>query len=268
MRKKFFKRYESVKEFESALSSTKKQAGFASESSHCCDFGFNGTHNYKEANDKLLYGDKELAKQINDAGLYTTKCNIQKYTERRAFAAAVVGAVPHVPNFIAGVPNTMIRQIKTHVKTPVVTIGYNMSVGGATSKMTIIRNASELLSAVLILESKGIRVNLYALSHSETQKDEALLAIKIKSSGQPLDLLKVAYPIAHPSMNRRHKFCWLEHFGPLSFGGGYGWCIDDEKKSKGAFAEHGLRFDSIFTCGSLDGMTAEEIVEQISKGAK
>lgn len=264
---KVFKKYESVKAFEADLASTKARFSYVgSHDTTSYDFRFTGTHDYDEANKKLLFGDNNLAKKIGDAGLYETKCKIQKYATKRSFVASVVGVAPHVPNFIAGVPNSMIRPINTHVKTPVVTIGYNMSVSGGVDKGDIISNASQLLSAIIILEAKGVRVNLYALNHSKTDEDEALFAIKIKSSGQPLDLLKIAYPIAHPSMNRRHKFCWLEHFGPLSFdGGGYGWAVTDEKKSKADFAAHGLRFDNIFSYKLLRGKTAEQIVAEICK---
>ena len=177
----------------------------------------------------MLYGDKKLRKKIEDAGVYTTRLKVQKTVARRSIYTSVVGCAPHVPNYVAGVPVAMINEKKVKVKQKIVTVFYNMAVSGGTSARDIIEACAQLISACMIIEASGVRVNIYAGSVSEDEGQRVGFAIKIKDSGQPFDTLKMCYPLAHPSMNRRHKFRFLEVTKGVKRGwsDGYGFRCND-----------------------------------------
>lgn len=271
MAKVFFQKFENIKTFERFLTTTPKAPSYkfatASTNDDKSTKKFTKTENYEAANNLLLYGDKKTAKSIGEAG-FDEAVKATKYESRRVYSSNVVGCAVNVPNYLAGVPCNMIRCTMQRQPKNVLTIGYNMSVGSATTASAIQTAAAKLLAAIVTLEAKGVRCNLYALNHSKSfsNNDEALLAIKIKNASQPLDLLKCAYPMAHPSMNRRHKFRWLEVSEAFEYDGYYGQCVSDTQKSISKFAEYGLHFDNIFTHYDLYHLTAEQIIGKLLKG--
>lgn len=261
-----FRKFESIKSFTDYLDNGTTQPAFKRhESSKNGTSSFTGTVSYADANNRLLYGDRELMEKIYASGVYETEAKINKYTNKRQLTAAYVGFAPHVPNYVSGVPNNMIRQIATRVKQPILTIGYNTAVMGRVNADDIIKACAEMVSAIIILEAKGYRVNFYTLDHDTTDDGTVSYAIRIKTSSQKMDVLKMAYPMAHPSMNRRHKFRFTEvtEGVPESFVWGYGCPTYNEDKMKKHFAANGMVFDTIFSYDSLEGKTASDIIEYI-----
>lgn len=265
---KIFKRFESIKAFEAYVSSGTVQPYFEGHmASHSGSLSFCGTKDYEDANNRLLYGDNELMKKILEKGVYETAAKLQNYANRRIYSAAVVGCAPHVPNYISGSPNGMIRTHVVRQPSPVVTFGYNTAVSRCVSKEDIIRATAEMVSAIMILEAKGIRVNFYAVDYDYKGDTTVSYAIKIKTAGEYMDLLKMVYPMAHPSMNRRHKFRFTEVTPgvPKSFVHGYGYPGTNENMMKKHFAQHGLKLDRCFCFDTVEGKTAEQIAEMVCK---
>lgn len=264
-----FRRFESIKAFAEYCNKGTVQKPFvdhqSSQSSD--DFSFYGTKNYSVADMKLLFGDHELLRKIEQSGVYETEAKVHKYMNRRQFVAAHVGFMPHVSNYVAGAPNAMINMRNVRVPQPVITIGYNTAVSGGISADEIITATCQMVSAIIILEAKGYRVNFYAVDHDRTIDGNVGYAVKVKTSGQHLDLLKMAYPMAHPSMNRRHKFRFEEVTPkvPSSFVYGYGCPVSYESEMKNFFSRNGMKFDKILCFDMISGLNAEQIIDLICK---
>lgn len=265
-KEEIFKRFDNIKAFEAYLAKGTTLPGMSDEAT-TGSYSFCKTHSYHEANDLLLYGDKNLQKKIMDMGLAKLKTNLNKYVVRRQTFTAVQGFAPHVANYIAGVPNSMINARMKHIKQNVVTVYYNSAVSGNVEASSIMESVAKLCCALIRLEAQGIRTNVYAgtLGHEDTQS--VCFSVKIKSSGQPFDTLKMMYPLAHPSFNRRHKFRFVEvteGVKPKEWRYGYGSSERDDAKTKEFLERHGLKVDRCFNYKSVQYATVESIMKMIT----
>lgn len=261
---KIFKKFESITQFNNYLENGKHQPLF-SNSSETNTESFTGTKNYSEANDLLLYGDKELQKKIDDSGVKKLRLDIQRTAARRQFRSSVVGAFPNVAAYISGTPNSMItiENIKTNKK--VLTIGYSLAVSGSVDKNDIIEASAKLIQALLIIEASGVRINLYSVFHAESRNHQIGFGLKIKTSGQHLDTLKMAYPLAHSSMLRRHcfKFEEVTEGVPMCFSSGYGRAVSNSNKIKEFCKENGLNLDACCNFYEISNNTPKNIAKML-----
>lgn len=278
MKSIIFNKYNTVGEFAKTLENGKIQKAFERtaeyDGSNGRDMRFFGTDNFDEANNLLLYGDKKLQKKIEEAGVYTTRMKLKYHANKKQVYSSVVGFAPNVPAYIAGAPNSMInqRQIKTRQK--VITIMYNASVGAHVSANDIINATAQMISAIMLVEASGIRVNVYVgeltKCRNTTQKFGWLL--RIKDSGQKLDTLKMSYPLAHPSMLRRHGFRLLETTSGVdgTFARcGYGNAIRDERDGMAVLKLAGINnIQRVLCYNSIEGKNAEDIAKMITGEAK
>ena len=83
---------------------------------------------------------------------------------------------------------------------------------------------------VYALEKSGYRGKFDLLPFASQRINEcAISLINLKDFRQPLDLLKLSFPITHPAMFRRFGFTWLETVEDLGpFYDGHGHHIDRE----------------------------------------
>ena len=185
------------------------------------------TATYQEADNLLLYGDKNLQKKVEAAGVATTRLKLRETPRGRSFYSAVVGVAPNVGNAIAGVPTAMINVKVRKQPQRVLTVCYTCSAAATVSANDIIKTSAELISALMIIEASGVRVNLYLGEVSEAADQHVAFLVRIKSASQPFDVLKMVYPMAHPSMLRRHMFRALEITDGVNgeFSYGYGRCV-------------------------------------------
>lgn len=268
-------KFNSVGEMSQHLSDAKVQPYFAeAERFKSGSFeegsSFSKTKSFDEANDLLLYGDKELAKKIEDAGVGNVRLKLKSQTNRRQVYSSVVGFAPNVPNFIAGTPNSMIniRQVKT--KQRVITVAYNTSVSCFVTPDEIVRAAAKFVSAVMLIEASGVRVNVFSVEVFRDRKNRhrCCFMTRIKDSGQKIDTLRMSYPIAHPSMLRRHWFRLLETTPgiPESYVRGYGRPIKEEKECMKVMNDAGIH--NINRCLSyydVESLSVEQIVNKLTE---
>ena len=236
------------------------------ECSKTDDSRFTGTNSFDEAHALMLYGDKKLQKKIEKAGVSDVRTNIRKYVAKRQVYSSVVGAMPNVPAYLAGAPNSMINVRKQKQKQTVVNVGYNSAVFGGVRADDIVSGGAKLVAALMILEAKGIKANVYCLDLDTEGSQYVSYSIKIKSSGQKFDTLRMAYFLAHPSMNRRHKFRFQEITEGVSkdFTRGYGCPETNDKKIVEHFRNNcKLNLDAAFNYDSLSYMTTEQIIDRI-----
>ena len=263
-----FKRYDSVTEFKAYLDESKTQRRFKNEESlRKCEWGdWYGTKTYKEADDMLAKGAANIAQEIYDGVAIKTKA--LHHTVRKV-TTSQVGFAPHVPNFIAGRPNAMIRCEKQQAKTRAITVVYNISVNAGISAQEMKQTAIKMLSAIRTLEAHGTRVNLYVCDmayydgYSSSQTTGWLL--KIKSSTQHLDILKTAYPLCCPAMLRRHSFRWTEVTKGIAHSG-YGAATNRTDKLLNACGlKNAITINYHYASELSVEALAEDILEQASK---
>lgn len=130
---------------------------------------------------------------------------------RELSVSDVVGFAPHVPNAIAGVPHTMIN--KRSVSQPgqkVIDIMYLMTANASVSCDELIKAGAKAMSLVNSLELKGYRCGLWAGDSFCGSNQYMFNIVRIKHQRQQSNMLKVSYPLSHPSWLRRQSFAWLE----------------------------------------------------------
>jgi hypothetical protein len=169
-----------------------------------------GTESYEEAQKLFSFGDRksfELIKRTaNKAQLKGSGNYIRSTTQ-----LGVVGYVPNISAYMAGSPRCMMQRTRvTRTSSKVINVLYNCAFPWSASKKEIIEQGVKVLEFVNESERKGYRVNLYASVFADRENEAVGMMVRIKSSEQALDLLKIAYPIINPSFLRRHYFRFLE----------------------------------------------------------
>ena len=192
-------------------------------------YSFTLTNTLQEAVDKCKYGDETLQSKLYNELLELQSIEGVKQT-RKTYVNDVVGFTPNVPNFVMGIPQNMIRDSRVSINSKILNFFINLSCSWNVSADSILTEASKYIRMIDTLEQQGYRCNLFVgdCGRYERRNYRNLFCVKIKSSNEPLNLSKMAFPLCHPSMIRRLGFKWLETV-PLDFGSGYGQtCNDDE----------------------------------------
>lgn len=266
--KEVFKRYESLKAFNDYLNAGTLQPAFM-ESSKRGSERFTGTASYEEAEQKMMRGDSDLQKKIEEAGVAQTRIKIQKSVQRRQTYSSVVGAIPNVPAYISGAPNSMIAQRLIKTKKKVLNIGYSMTACGAVRKDNIINASANIVSAIMKIEATGVRVNLFTLFCAEKDRHLIGLSLKVKDASRKIDTLRMSYPLAHSSFLRRQCFRWEEvtENVPSCYASGYGQ-VPESKKQAEFFSRNGMKFDKVLTYADIEFASVDDIIKMITEAAK
>lgn len=172
---------------------------------------FFGTESFEEAIDLLKYGDNDLYNQIKKE---QAKININKmigaYNQKLKYKNKTYGCVPNVPAYLRNNPINMINPEKKQPANRILNIFLNIRVRGFTDKEEIIKIGLKYLTILDILEKSGYRCNLYSGCANETNNKYSYFMVRIKTDKEPLNLKKICFTIANPSMQRRIKFRWME----------------------------------------------------------
>lgn len=172
---------------------------------------FSGTGSYQEAKELLQYGDDETLEKIKkiQKELKIDKLLGNNINKKKSYMD-VVGYQPCVPLFLNGVPKCMITDEKRKVDFKILNIYLNIC-ASAYVKAEQLQRAGAIHAMILdILEKKGYRINLFAGNVSELNGEILMPCVKIKTDREPLNLKKLAFCIAHPSMLRRIGFKYME----------------------------------------------------------
>lgn len=177
------------------------------------NFSFTHTHNFDEAVDLMIKGDtKSQSKILKIKSKLDYEMNSKQVSKVRS-RADVAGYSPIVANAVMGLPKSMINSYRVPVKNKIVDIYINHSVGSFMSAETIAFRGAYILSYIDHLEQNGYRVNLFAGAFSYGLDDDEYSGfyVKIKNSSQPMNTLKAAFYVVHPSFLRRIYFRILEN---------------------------------------------------------
>lgn len=264
-------RFDSITQFEHAISTREITSAFSYDpsSQKTGDYRheWTGTKDYDEANNLLLYGDAESKARIDDKGVASVIKQTTRTERQRMTVLSPCGFLPHVPNFLAGRPNNMLSERITLKRKKVINVCYNI-VGSASVDANDLQNeAANALSAILIAERHGVRINLWAVEVTSEGGNYEVMAIKIKDSAQHIDLLKMAYPLTHPSMLRRHGFKFKETLAglPSGFAHGYGRPEYDDNKIKQCLSYIGVDVDAILSYKKCQTMGREDMINEITQ---
>lgn len=268
------RKFESVSEFHNYLCNnevSKTFKGFENSDLQSKSYtDWTKTESYAQADGLLLYGDKELQKKIMNAGVKKTRLKLNMKATRRQIFSAVCGVAPNVPNAIAGVPTNMIAVKNVAIKQKVVNVCYFITANGDTEADDLLQASANVISACMEIEASGVRVNLYVGFLSEKLDDTVGFIMRIKSASQPFDVLKMAYPMAHPSMLRRHFFKAMEvtENVPTQFAPTYGHALSNAKEIRRYTESITKNMQAVYSYYDAKGKTIEEIKEMIVRGNK
>lgn len=202
------------------------------DSSHSGDRDFTGSKSYEEAKRLFENGYTDVLEKIKIGMANNIKRN--QIERRRRVTTGVVGYAPHVPNAILGLPNSMILTEAVPQKIKALSIVVGITENCATDAEEFIRSGIAALSVVNTLELQGYRVNLkVAFYCAECGDDRAFGTVSVKDYREHLDIQKLCFPLAHPSMFRRLGFRWLETCEGLkesSWAFGYGRQLSNKKE--------------------------------------
>lgn len=248
-------KFADIYEFSDTIAERKQSSAFKYQtdsqevrSSSTCWYG---TATYAEADHLLQYGYEQGVQAINAVA------SILGNSDERLTRVAPVGAVPHIPNFIAGVPCNMIYRQRIERPKKVINIYFDRGASSSVSTEDITTASARLLDLVEFLERRGYSVNVEtgsttvlsdAYSTETLMRTTRTLSIKIKDGRtNSTNRRKVAYLLVHPSFLRRHIFRWLEthpNHDVAADSSGYGYplyaIIDDFKKRRQFYIDHGV----------------------------
>ncbi len=249
--KHFIKNFDSVSEYLRYLNTTPTSSLFrgCKLDSQDDDKEFQGTSSYQEADDLFRYGDKELWKKVK-AKMTERKVIGSGTASKQQYYTDVCGFVPHVANYVQGLPNNMInKRVIRYKSSKVVSVVYNPTVSWAVTTYDMINVSLKVMDFVAELESKGFRVNLYSMISTSKKNERVTQLVRIKSSEDYTDKLKLVYPMVHPSMLRRHFFRFVETCEGLTekkFTDGYGSAMLSEVDARNMLKEQNIKCDYYF----------------------
>ena len=199
---------------------------YSSQKSEEEDCTWYGTDSYEEAVKLLREGYVEILPRIKseykkNVNILSEKFSISKSRPIDSFC----GGIPNVPNTLLGLPKTMLNRdpIVRRIKT--IDIVYSLVGPGYVKPKRFIEAGIALLSAIELIEKSRIQIKLISCFDSSYVGNEAIIGtVVIKEYSDRLDIQKLCFPLAHPSMLRRIGFKFTETVPGMTrdFSQGYG----------------------------------------------
>jgi len=221
---KFFSHFDTMEDFLHAMQTTKFHPQFRERASIHRDRNFTGTDTYEEALDLARWGWPEGTQRMQqavDAIASSTAVQTVMSTMHD-----VAGAYPIAAYAAAGDPMCMVApgEVLDSVR-PVVRLYVSNTARANTEVESIMNYGAVVLSVVDALESGGFRVEITQGSPVAAFMKDNLVGecqIILKNADDALDIEKLSFALAHPSMLRRLQFRWRETHTNGDFELGYG----------------------------------------------
>jgi len=192
-------------------------------------FSFTRSRSWAHCIDLAEQGDKITTEQVASAAVKVT------FEAGPTWEYAPVGAFPAIPAYAAGVPENMFVPLEDGAANskPIVRIAVNVVCSAWVEPQDIINRGAAVVALIDKIQSEGQRVELIAFCHIEGRRnDRLIMAVTVKRPEEPIDMDRVAFALAHPSMLRRCFFRVVEFLYP-HYLSGYGRCAhyDDVLKA-------------------------------------
>lgn len=236
--------------------------GQSSQSSEDGSYEFTKTNSYTEAAELLLNGYDEVLDEIKRG----VNFNYEKKIGMRP-KNDINGFIPNVPNALLNLPQSMINIQRIPKKVPVINIIYAVNANCGVESEDYIQAGIKILNIINTIESNGIRVNLKNAFFCATKDDEIVFStVNIKRDLEPLSLLKICFPLVHPSMLRRIGFRYLEtqpeiksSYWPF----GYGRPVYVRSSEYDVIKKHLNKNDIFITLAEMMNKNEEEILHEL-----
>ena len=190
---------------------------------------FSSTNSFEEAKNMLEFGWVDKSKEINKKFNMINKADFTK--KQVKFIEDVAGFQPIVPNYLIGIPNSMIRSKIVMQKQKVVTINAQLPFSSYASAENMERACLFNLLAIKCIENSGVRVNFNIITATKKNGKTGIIRLKVKNANERLNISKICFPATNPSYLRRIMFRVIEtnKFYDSSFVIGYGSPVKDEE---------------------------------------
>lgn len=190
---------------------------------------WNGTATFSDAVDLARFGWQEGREKLTEGLRIASAVNHESFAPARWFDVA--GERPDISRFCAGDPEYMINQGESLVsKKPVLRLLVQVGGNVATSQAQFNNYGGAIVSWVDALESEGYRVELsFCIQTNSTNarnsRDQLSAIVKVKDASEPVEIDRLAFAFAHPSLFRRLWFAIMEQQVDLesSLSGCYGY---------------------------------------------
>ena len=168
---------------------------------------FTGSKNFDEAKQHMINGwDKGRDAMAADIEFAKGKEDTFK---RETWEYSVAGQRACIPSYCAGVPAHMVYMDDQSDRNavPIVKIWVDVNASFGVEAESMIRKGAAIVALVDQIERSGQRVEVVAKSYTEMRRNNILdVSVMVKAADEPMDMDRLAYAVAHPSMLRRSLF--------------------------------------------------------------
>lgn len=178
---------------------------------------------YKNAVEVMLTGDPESARLINRE-MKKVRVKSNGSETRTKTYNSMLGFVPNMGRVMTGHPENMINLCRQKINnTKVLNIVYNIAIDYSQTKEEIAKQGARITSEIINIEKNGYRVNLFAALTTKysDSANNAVLLVKVKDSGKPINVTRLAFPLINDKFLRKVIFAWIETNGG-THNSGYG----------------------------------------------
>lgn len=224
-----------------------------------------GVKSYDEALELLRNGYQPTVDAMG--GVF--KASRNGVAKRITFQNEIQGFAPVVPLALKGVPNCMVNMTMKPIKAKVIDVCYDMTASCSVKSSDIIKAGQALLGTIVELEKQSYRFNIYAVQSYSDEVSCDMLAVKVKSSGQPLDLKRISFPLTHTAFFRVIGFDWYSKVPGGKHRSDYGHALGYEinnaelqESAKQLFGKSAV----YFSAANIIGKDKESIKEVLTNG--
>ena len=206
--KAIVRKFNSLAEYDAYLESGETNKIFAGSyrlATATTDGSFEGTKTWEEATNLMMNGDKERHNELKAARQEFRVASNAGTCSRRTMVRGVAGFMPNVPAAVMNMPQAMFDVKTTRHSARVLNVMYSPAANCSYEASEIDACGMKVAKAVYHTEAKGVRVNLWIVIGAQFY-EKIIVAVRVKTADQYGNLLKAAYPLAHPSFLRRQFF--------------------------------------------------------------
>ena len=206
--------FPSIASLISTIDSRKKNSIMKNEdSSHTPgEYSWYHTNSYEEACNYAKFGWPDVLDELKKALRASIKRSAKfQVVQKSVPNSNIVGYVPHVPNAIQNLPKSMIMTERFPQKRKTIHVIYCNGGNCHEDPEFYLKAGTAMINALNIIERSGIQVKIdLCFKPSSCGEEYVCPTVTLKDYGQRFDLLKLCFPLANSSMQRRLGFRWLE----------------------------------------------------------
>jgi hypothetical protein len=208
--------YQSLTEFLSDITSRPNNKFFKNRTSSQTyestskSYKWYGTEDFAKASYMMTHGWDAAAQKMATKVKLTNSAATAVRSSKPSYG--VVGSQASVPRYLQGIPTNMVSRQMTYAKQKVVTITKGIAYSSSWTPDEILAECTKALQIIQSMENGGqrVRLNVTWFITSNDNRCHTMCKVCVKQPDERLNLSKMAFALAHPSMLRRLFFKWLE----------------------------------------------------------